>query len=174
MPYNERKRWKETLDLSRDQRTEDSEPPPPIPTPWPVKPGVGSPSATIDPVPHVKRLGNLGKGLAGIVAGLTALYAVGKPVVVWFLTRSSSDDVEDVRKFCAGAAASAAASAVAPYQVRMDAVEKRVAKDEQRWNALDKFHRQNLQRRNAPPVCQFGPKAESRGNACTMEELDTP
>jgi hypothetical protein len=154
---------------------EDTDPPPPIPTPWPTSEGRGSPSATIqDPPPHVKRLGNWGKYIAGIVAGATALYTVGAPVVAWIGTRPSDQDLRDARTYCATVAASAAASAVAPYQPRMDAAEAKIKRDGQRWDALDKFHRQHFQRRNAPPICQFGPKAESRGNACTVEDLDTP
>lgn len=159
---------------------EASEPPPPITTPWPTRAGVGSPSATIhDPPHHVKRLGNWGKYIAGMVAGGTALYAVGRPVFDWFATRPSETDLTNMRAYCVGVAASAAASAVAPqgapaHAQRLTDLDKKITHESKRWDALDKWHRQQFQRRNAPPICQFGPKAESRGNACTVEDVDSP
>lgn len=159
---------------------EHTDPPPPEDSSWPprpvLRPGHGSPSPTIssDPPQHVKRLGNWGKYIAGMVAGGAAIWTVSHPVVAWLGSRASATDVSEARTYCAGVAASAAASAVAPLRPRLDDAEVKIKRDRQRWDALDKWHRQQFQRRNAPPICQFGPKAESRGNACTMEELDTP
>jgi hypothetical protein len=160
---------------------EDSEPPPPIPSPYPpTMPGEGSRSSAVsNPPPHVRRLGNWGKYIAGIVAGGAALYTVGHPVVSWIITRPSDKELSELRTYCVGAAASAAASAVAPpgapsFAQRFTDLEKKAAHESKRWDALDKWHRQQFQRRNAPPICQFGPKAESQSNVCTMEELKTP
>jgi hypothetical protein len=187
MPIDDRKRWKETLDVtSREvQRShgghEDTDPPPPIPSPYPLAlPGEGSRSAAVsNPPPHVRRLGNWGKYIAGMVAGGAALYTVGHPVVSWVITRPSDKELAELRTYCVGAAASAAASAVAPpgapsFAQRFTDLDKKVTHESKRWDAHDKWLRQTFQRRNAPPICQFGPKAESRGNACTVEDIDTP
>ena len=185
MPHDERKRWKEIIDASsRAARSEESDPPP-IPSPYPPtregRAGEGSPSATIrrDIDYHLNLGGKRGKALAGIVAGLVALYTVGRPIFDWFASRPSDKELEQVKTYCAGVAASAAASAVAPpgqpsFAQRFTDIEKKVAHEAERWDTFDKFLKQNFQRRNAPPICQFGPKAESKGNACTVEEAKTP
>jgi len=168
-------------DAQRGHEAHEDTDPPPIPSPWPAREGregEGSPSASGPPA-HVRRLGNWGKYIAGMVAGLVALYTVGRPIFDWFVTRPSATDLKDLRTYCAGIAASAAASAVAPpdapaFAQRFTDMDKRITHEGKRWDAHDKWLRQQFQRRNAPPVCQFGPKAESRGNACTLEDLDTP
>jgi hypothetical protein len=182
MPLDDRKRWKEALEINQREarRThpdaEDTTPPPPDDSSWPPKPvpGAGSPSATIDPLPHVERSTRWLKAIAGLIAAVVALWFAVKPGVEWFASRPSADDLRDARTYCAGVAASAAANAVAPYQPRMEGAEAKIKRDGQRWDALDKWHRQQFQRRNSPAVPQFGPKAESRGNAATVEDLDTP
>jgi len=185
MPFDDRKRWKEALEVNaREARrsrpeAEDTDPPPAPDPSWPpapvLRPGHGSPSATIvDPPPHVKRLGNWGKYIASMVAGGTALYAVGHPVITWITTRVAAEDVAIVKRGCDLAAAASATAAVVPIQQRIEELEKKEKRHGQRWDALDKWHRQQFQRRNAPPVPQFGPKAESRGNAATVEDFDSP
>lgn len=154
---------------------EASEPPPPITTPWPTRSGIGSPSATIqDPPPHVRRLGNWGKTIASVVAGAGALYAVGRPVVDWIHTRPSTDDIAALKRECNAAAVASANAAALPLAQRIAELETEKKKNGGRWDALDKWHQKNFQRRNAPAIDQFGPKAESRGNATTVKDLDTP
>jgi len=174
MPFDERKRWKEALDVtSREaQRShpehEDTDPPPSDPS-WPpapvVRPGYGSPSATVsNPPPHVRRLGNWGKVIASIVAGGAALYTVGHPVVTWIATRPSSKDLDDTRTYCAGASASAAASAVRPYPQRIDQLERRADGTDERFDWLDDYGEETATKARRPVPPKFGPKAEARGD----------
>ena len=158
--------------------SEDTDRPPPIKSPWPatarVDSAFGSPSAVSNPPPHVRRLGNWGKYIAGMVAGAAALYTVGHPVVTWIGSRASIDDVATMKRTCESAAAASANAASVPLAQRIAELETEKRKNDGRWNALDKWHQKNFQRRNAPAIDQFGPKAESRGNATTVKDLDSP
>lgn len=170
-PLDDRKRRiQEILDsapraVQRSHQQYESEPPP-IPSAYPATvPGVGSPSASRHgALPHVERAGQWGKAIVAVVTSIAAAYYGVKPVVVWFLTRPSDDQLEAAMKACATNAADAGVLAIVPLALRVNELEIEKKRNGQRWNQLDKVNEQK-RRPNAPPPRKFGPEAERRGEA---------
>lgn len=155
---------------------EDSFPPPPTDLSWPPEPvsGVGTPSATIDPFARARHGGRWIVWLAGILAALGTIYTTTKPIIGWFASRASTDDVTKTKTACEATAVASASAAVLPLMQRIGEIEKKQKRDGQRWDALDKWHVKSFQRTNQTKVPQFGPKAESRGAAALPEDIDEP
>ena len=92
--------------------------------------------------------------------------------VTWAQSRASRDEVETARRSCVDASTAAIASAFAPVPPRLKAVEKRQARNDQRWDRLDAWHGRAFAAPNRTPPPKFGPKAEARGEVRYEDEED--
>ena len=146
----------------RHEGSEQSFPPPAVNAP----PGyAGGPSPTIrDPLPHVERHARWWKAIIAIGAGVAALYAGVRPVVVWFLTRPSDEEVKALVATCSANATDAGVQALVPVTERLKLLEAEKKRNGQRWDQLDKWNEQKKPP-GAPPPRKFGPEAERRGEA---------
>jgi hypothetical protein len=157
---------------------EDSVPPARIETPWPSTPGQGSPSATIrtDPLPHFERHARWLTAGKAIVTTLVALIAALLAGGNWLIDQRVEAGIEKAKREWhvaeVAAAASAAAVSVPAQGQQIIELQKRVKRDGQRWDALDKAHHKWFQRANQPKLPKFGPKAEARGEAALPEDFD--
>jgi hypothetical protein len=88
----------------------------------------------------------------------------------WAQSRASRDDVETARRNCVDASAAAIASAFAPVPPRLKAIEKRVSRNDQRWDRLDAWHVRAFVVPNRTPPPKFGPAAERRGEVRYEDE----
>ncbi len=93
----------------------------------------------------------------------------------WAQSRASREDVETARRSCVEASASAIASAFAPLPQlpqRLKAIEKKLARNESRWDRLDVWHARAFSTPFKTPAPKFGPTAESRGEVRYETEGD--
>jgi hypothetical protein len=90
----------------------------------------------------------------------TPVWAVGR----WLIKQAKDSILEDASAKCVSIAASAAASAVAPMQPRVDALDQREKRNDERWDGLDAYHDESAQKSHKPPQTKFGPAAETRGD----------
>lgn len=95
-------------------------------------------------------------------------------VIVWFQTRASREEVEQAKKECIATASSAIANALAPIPPRIKSIEKRLARNDQRWDGLDTWHGQAFQTKKTTPPPKFGPSAEKRGEVRYYDVEDVP
>jgi hypothetical protein len=124
---------------------------------------MGSPSVAIrDHLPHAERGARWVKVLAAVAGGCAVLYGLFvAPLVNWFVTRASDDNV---KRSCDAAAAASAKTATDPLVQRIAELEKKEKRNGQRWNQLDGWNAQK-KRPNTTPPPKFGPEAERRGEA---------
>lgn len=85
--------------------------------------------------------------------------------ITWGLTRSSKSDVADAQKFAVKTCVDAIHEAIGPLPMRLDNLEKRESKTDQRWDAFDKWNSEAMARQFAPKPPKFGPTAERNGEA---------
>ena len=108
------------------------------------------------------------KDLAYLIGGIIWIVS---SVVGWFQNRASKQDVIDGDKASVATCASAIASSIAPITSAMLYEHKRLDKQDDRWNALDKAISKNktLNPKGAPTFPKFGPEAEKHGEISTEE-----
>ncbi|HVE33833.1 MAG TPA: hypothetical protein VNC18_09755 [Gemmatimonadaceae bacterium] len=144
--------------LKRDPRYDPSGPPPPPPAPKLSKHPTGEFIRS-----HLGKLTLKDLAyLAGLV--LTAL--------TWAQSRASRDDVETAKRQCMDSAAAAIASALAPVPPRLKAIDRKLSRNDQRWDRLDAWHVRAFAVPNRTPPPKFGPTAERRGEARYEDEDD--
>ncbi len=83
--------------------------------------------------------------------------------ITWAQSRASRDDVEMARRSCVDSSVTAIASALAPLPQHFKAIEKKIARNEQRWDRLDVWHARAFSTPFKTPAPKFGPTAEGRG-----------
>lgn len=140
----------------RAQQTETSVPP-------------GSPSK-----PPKKTAGEFLRSHLGSLTLKDLLYLGGLIItaVTWAQSRASREDVEAARRSCVESAAGAIASAFAPVPKRLRDIEKKQARNEQRWDRLDGWHTRAFTAPFKTPPPKFGPTAEKRGEVRYDDEED--
>jgi hypothetical protein len=155
------------------QEAEDTVPPPPadfsyppVPIPEPAPGYAGGPSATIR-VHRPTFFQRHEKGVTTLAKWIGALTVIGAPIwkaTTWTIDRAKESVLQDARKSCVGIAASAAASAVAPYPHRIEMLEQRADGNDERWDGLDEWQESSAKEshRKVPP--KFGPTAARRGD----------
>lgn len=92
--------------------------------------------------------------------------------VTWAQSRASRADVEEARQQCVQSASSSIAAAFSPVPPRLKAIEKRQARNDQRWDRLDSWHVRAFGSPFKTPPPKFGPKAEARGEVRYEDEED--
>ncbi len=97
------------------------------------------------------------------VKDLVYLAGVVTPAALWLVGRAPPPDQEAVKIVRAAEIASAVASATAPLNTRLNALERERKRNGKRWDALDAFHDQVFKRPNKTPPPKFGPRAEALG-----------
>jgi hypothetical protein len=90
--------------------------------------------------------------------------------VTWAQSRASRDDVEAARQKCVESASIAITAALVPVPPRFKAIEKRQARNDQRWDRLDSWHARAFGSPFKTPPPKFGPKAEARGEVRYEDE----
>lgn len=114
------------------------------------------------------------KSHLGLVKDLGTIAAVIGAIVLWFQTRASREEVDQAKKECIATASSAIAAGLAPIPPRIKSIEKRLARDDQRWDSLDQWHSQAFATKRTTPPPKFGPAAEKRGEVRYFDVDEAP
>jgi hypothetical protein len=137
-----------------------------------IKPSEPAPAPAAPSKPPRKPAGEFLREHLGTLTLKDLMYLGGLALtaLTWAQSRASREDVEAAKKQCVDTAASAIASALAPLPPRVKALEKRAARDDQRWDRLDAWHGRVFGTPNRTPPPKFGPTAEKRGEVRYEEE----
>jgi hypothetical protein len=120
--------------------------------------------------PSRRHAGEFLKAHVGTVKDLVFLATGILAVISWIQNRASRDEVEAAKKQCIDTAASAIASAFAPVPPRLKVIEKRLSRNDQRWDRLDAWHVRAFAVPSRTPPPKFGPGAERRGEVRYEDE----
>jgi hypothetical protein len=144
--------------ITGHQGYEPTDPPPPPPARPPM------PTLADQVVHHSKWVGALKMLAAAVIAsGGTFLTTAD-----WFRSRVSAKEAQQI-------CADQVASAVKPFATLptwQRNVDKRLNKDDQRWDRLDAWHAKQKRPANTTPPSKFGPSAEKHGEVRYDEPED--
>lgn len=153
---------------------EAAPPPPPWPSPRapPQPPLSPPPLVTLEGhvVRHSKWMGAVKTIASGLLMGGGYLLSATD----WLRSRTSPEDVKKLaREVCVAEIASATAP-ISSVASRVRAVERRENKDDQRWDALDRWHSKQKRPSGGIAPQQFGPYAEKHGATQRYDEPEDP
>jgi hypothetical protein len=133
-----------------------------------------SPPAPPSSRPPRKNAGEFLKAHLGTLTLKDLLYLGGLifTAITWAQSRASRDEVEAARKSCVDTTTAAIAAAVTPIPPRFKAIEKKLARNDTRWDRLDAWHARAFHSPFKTPAPKFGPTAEARGEVHYDEEED--
>lgn len=136
--------------------------------------GLTPPSEAPPPKPSRRPPGEFLREHLGHVTIKDIAYLVGLAftALTWAQSRASKEEVEAARRQCIDANAAALASALAPVQTHEKALDKRAARNDQRWDRLDAWHARAFASPFKTPAPKFGPTAEKRGEVRYEDEED--
>lgn len=137
----------------------------------------GTSDAPLPPPPKPPRAGlsQFARSHLGTITVKDLVYLGGLvfTALTWAQSRASRDEVETARRNCVDSSASAIASAfapLAPLPTHVKAIEKRQARNDQRWDRLDGWHSKAFRSPFKTPPPKFGPTAEAHGEVRYEDE----